>query len=52
MFLEMFAAPGFLDISLNQWMLHLPKLIVKEHTNLTDQEIDWIPGVTTPALMR
>jgi hypothetical protein len=28
-FLEMFAAPKFLDVSLNQWIRHSPKLIVK-----------------------
>ena len=42
-FLEMFAAPELLDVSLNQWIRHLPKLIVEEHLNLSTEEIDRIP---------
>jgi hypothetical protein len=39
------SAPEFLDGSLNEWMR--PKLIVKEHTNRTDQDIDGIPDGKT-----
>ena len=42
-FLEMFAAPELLDVSLNQWLRHLPKHIVQEHLNFTPEEIDQIP---------
>jgi oxalate decarboxylase/phosphoglucose isomerase-like protein (cupin superfamily) len=30
-FLEIFAAPELLDISLKKWMRRLPKLMVREH---------------------
>ena len=50
-FLEMFAAPELLDISLNQWIRHLPKLIAREHLNLTDKEIDMIPADKTEVLL-
>ncbi len=43
-FLEMFAAPELLDVSLNQWLRHLPKHIVQEHLNLSPEEIDRIPA--------
>ncbi len=43
-FLEMFAAPELIDVSFNQWIRHLPKLILREHLNLTDEEIDMIPN--------
>ena len=42
-FLEMFAAPELLDVSLNQWLRHLPMHIVQEHLNLSAEEIHHIP---------
>ena len=42
-FLEMFAAPELLDVSLNQWLRKLPKHIVQEHLNLSPEEIERIP---------
>jgi oxalate decarboxylase len=47
----MFAAPELIDISLNQWIRHLPKLIVREHLNLTDEEIDKIPAEKSAVLL-
>ena len=39
----MFAAPELLDVSLNQWLRHLPRHIVEEHLNFSPEEIDKIP---------
>jgi oxalate decarboxylase len=50
-FLEMFAAPELIDISLNQWIRQLPKMIVREHLNLTDEEIDKIPAGKSAVLL-
>jgi hypothetical protein len=36
-FLEMFAGLEFLNVSIKQWIRHLPRLIVKDHTNLIDR---------------
>jgi oxalate decarboxylase len=43
-FLEMFAAPEFVDFSLNQWIRRLPKTIAMDHLGLSSEEIDTIPG--------
>jgi len=42
-FLEMFKSDRFSDISLNQWIRRLPKLLVKEHLHLSAMEIERIP---------
>ncbi len=43
-FLEMFATHEFQDISLNQWIRRLPKIIAMDHLGLTSDEIDAIPA--------
>ncbi len=42
-FLELFKADTFQDISLNNWLRRLPAQMVKAHTNLTAAEIRRIP---------
>jgi oxalate decarboxylase len=42
-FLEMFAAPEFIDFSLNQWIRKLPKIIAMDHLGFSSEEIDTIP---------
>jgi oxalate decarboxylase len=49
-FLEMFAAPEFQQISLNQWLRALPSQAVRSHTNLSDQDINRIPAGEHPLL--
>jgi len=49
---EIFAAPEFLEVSLNQIIRHLTKLIAEDHSNLIDREIDGIRDDKTPVLMR
>ncbi len=47
-FLEMFAAPRFEEISLNKWLRALPEQAVTAHTGLSAEEIRLIPtGDTT-----
>ena len=43
-FLEMFAAHEFQDVSLNQWIRRLPKHIAMDHLGLNSDEIDAIPA--------
>ncbi len=43
-FLEMFAAPEFQDISLNNWLRSLPVQVVMDHLGLTQEEIQAIPS--------
>ena len=43
-FLEMFAASEFVDISLNNWIKHLPPEMVTAHLNLDAGTIGRIPG--------
>jgi oxalate decarboxylase len=42
-FLEMFAASVFVDVSLNNWIRHLPPEIVRSHLNLDADTIGKIP---------
>lgn len=49
-FLEMFVASEFQDISLNQWMRALPEQAVIAHTNLSADEIRQIPTGHNPLL--
>jgi oxalate decarboxylase len=44
-FLEMFAASEFQDVSLNNWIRHLPPEMVKAHLNLDADTISKIPSV-------
>lgn len=41
--LEMFAAPEFMDVSLNQWLRRLPTGMVKDHLNFDTTAIQHIP---------
>ena len=43
-FLEMFAADRFMDVSLNQWIRRLPTLIVKDTLNFDKAAIQHIPA--------
>jgi oxalate decarboxylase len=43
-FLEMFVAPEFIDVSLNNWIRHLPRTIAMDHLGLNSEEIDQIPS--------
>ena len=42
-FLEMFKAPQFIDLSLNNWLRHLPPEAVTSHLGLSASEIQSIP---------
>jgi oxalate decarboxylase len=44
MFLEMFKADRFVDVSLNNWIRRLPPETVASHLNLTPEEIASIPA--------
>jgi oxalate decarboxylase len=43
-FLEMFAADTFIDVSLNQWLRHLPPHIVQEHLGFDSATLARIPA--------
>jgi len=43
-FLEMLAAPKFLDVSLNNWLRRLPTEMVKAHLGFSDADIAKIPA--------
>jgi oxalate decarboxylase len=49
-FLEMFVASEFQEISLNQWMRALPEQALRAHTNLSSDEIQKIPTGKNPLL--
>jgi len=49
-FLEILAASEFLDVSLNNWLRRLPKLMVREHMGFTDASIDKIPSEKSEVL--
>lgn len=49
-FLELFVAPEFHDISLNRWLRALPEQVVMDHTHLTAEEIAKIPTGHHPLL--
>ncbi|MBB4349374.1 cupin domain-containing protein [Aliirhizobium cellulosilyticum] len=49
-FLEMFVAPEFQEISLNQWMRALPEQALRAHTNLSSEEVQKIPTGQNPLL--
>jgi oxalate decarboxylase len=42
-FLEMFKAPRYQDISLNDWITHIPPEIVVQHLGITEQTLNMIP---------
>jgi oxalate decarboxylase len=43
-FLEMFKAPRYEDVSLNNWLNALPPELVKQHLMLSDEALAAIPG--------
>ncbi len=43
-FLEMFAASEFQEVSLNNWLRAIPKQIAMAHTNLSAEDIAKIPA--------
>jgi oxalate decarboxylase len=43
-FLETFAAARFQDVSLNNWLRHIPKELLAAHTNLDSSAIEKIPS--------
>jgi hypothetical protein len=43
LFLELFAFPGFEEISLNSWLRSMPVQVAVAHTNLPPEEIAGIP---------
>lgn len=49
-FLELFVAPEFHDISLNRWLRALPEQAVMAHTHLTAEDIRKIPTGHHPLL--
>jgi oxalate decarboxylase len=49
-FLEMFKSDTFSDVSMNQWIRRLPKLMVEEHLHLDANEINRIPDAKYPVL--
>jgi oxalate decarboxylase len=42
-FLEMFKAPQFQDISLNDWMTHIPPELVTQHLGISPETLATIP---------
>ena len=47
-FLELFNAPRFVDVSLNQWMALTPHELVQAHLNIDRQVIDALPKDKRP----
>lgn len=50
-FLELFATDLFQDVSLNQWLRHLPAAIVTQHLNLDVSSIKKIPAEKQEVLL-
>ena len=42
-FLEMFKAPRYQDISLNEWLTHIPPELVREHLGISEETLAAIP---------
>ncbi len=49
-FLELFVAPEFQDISLNKWLRALPQQAAMAHTNLKQEDLEKIPVHGDPIL--
>ena len=49
-FLELFVAPEFQDISLNKWLRALPQQAAIAHTNLKKEDLENIPAHGNPIL--
>ena len=50
MFLELFVAPEFQEISLNKWLRALPQQAAMAHTNLKKADLDKLPSRGDPIL--
>ena len=49
-FLELFVAPEFQEISLNKWLRALPQQAAMAHTNLKKADLDKLPAQGNPVL--
>jgi oxalate decarboxylase len=49
-FLEMFKAPRFMDLSLSQWVRNTPPELIRAHLNLNQATLDKIPSVKIPVM--
>jgi oxalate decarboxylase len=49
-FLEMFVAPEFQEISLNRWLRALPQQAAMAHTNLKKDDLERIPTDGNPVI--
>jgi oxalate decarboxylase len=49
-FLELFNAPRFVDVSLNQWMALTPHELVQAHLNIDRQVLDALPKDKRPVV--
>ena len=49
-FLEMFVAPEFQEISLNKWLRALPQQAAMAHTNLKKEDLERIPADGNPVI--
>ena len=49
-FLELFVAPEFQDVSLNKWLRALPRQAATSHTNLKKEDLEKIPVAGDPVL--
>jgi oxalate decarboxylase len=49
-FLELFVAPEFQEISLNKWLRGLPQQAATAHTNLKKEDLEKIPAQGDPVL--
>jgi oxalate decarboxylase len=49
-FLELFVASEFQDISLNKWLRALPQQAAIAHTNLKKEDLEKIPAHGNPVL--
>ena len=49
-YLEMFRAPEFQDLSLSEWVSHTPPELVMAHLNLSRDVLEKIPKVKTPVV--
>ena len=49
-FLEMFKANRFEDLSLSEWVTHIPPALVMEHLQISKDVLDQIPRTKTPVV--
>jgi oxalate decarboxylase len=49
-FLELFVAPEFQDISLNKWLRALPQQAAMAHTNLKKEDLERVPADGNPVI--